>query len=93
VNAVAKIDIPDAAACIERFGALRAPGARVAGAVMFAVVGFGLDDHPRVDPAIVEAAHEVLAQQPARERNRFFLLQYFRFNYRPHLFSIESNAS
>jgi hypothetical protein len=93
VNAVTEIHIPDPAGAIEHLGAAGAPSPGVAREIAFAVVGFRLDDHARIDATVGEAAHEMLAEQPARERNRFFCLEHFRFNNRSHRFFICITAS
>jgi MFS family permease len=56
----------------------------MAGLIAFAVVGLRLDDHARIK-LIAGSSHQVLAQQPARERHGFFLLQHLRFHDRSHL--------
>lgn len=58
--------------------------------IVLPVVGFGFGDHPRVDLPAWQAPHQMLPEQPARECNRFFLLEQFSFHKRAHAVLIRS---
>jgi MFS family permease len=85
MNAIAEVNVPDAAGLIHDLGALSPPGPRMARLIGFTVVGLGFEDHPRFNASVGPAAHEMLPQEPAGECNRFLQLQYLCFHNRTHV--------
>jgi hypothetical protein len=73
MDAVAEVYIPDAPGAVHHLGAAGATRARVAGKILLADVGLRFDDHPGIGALRVETPHQMFAEQPARECNRFFL--------------------
>src|ERR1019366_1943704 len=87
MHAIAEVNIPDAARRIHHRRARRAPNAGVTGEVAFAVVSLDFGDEPRLGAAAGQPPHEMLPEQPPRERHRFLRAQFFRFDYPAHALS------